>query len=50
MANPTTPRDPLELERELDRAEARLKDFAGIAIISPNERKSPRHTGDRLFL
>ena len=31
MANPTTPQDLLELERELDRAQARLKDFAGIA-------------------
>ena len=31
MANPTTPQDPLELERDLDRAQARLKDFAGIA-------------------
>lgn len=31
MVNTSSHQDPLELERELDRAQARLKDFAGIA-------------------
>lgn len=31
MADPNTPKDPLELERELNREQARLKDFASIA-------------------